>query len=114
MANNVFYFYYAPTWDWPPEGPIKLGNVLTSIKKPEQPLYTTPLPTASEVFSSEKTELEYSKDKLREGKFSILTKFLSILGVGIDVSANWKNRYARPLSARIGWSRVLAEVACSL
>lgn len=92
MANKVFYFFYAPTWDWPPEGPIKLGNVLTSIKKPEQPLYTAPLPTASEVFSSEKTAVEYSKEKLTQGGFSVLTKFLSILGVGVDVSAHWQDR----------------------
>ncbi|OCK74585.1 hypothetical protein K432DRAFT_338800 [Lepidopterella palustris CBS 459.81] len=89
MANNVFYFFYAPTWDYPPEGPIKLGNVITSIKKPEWPLYTAPLPTDSEVFSSGKSHVEFSKEKLRAGKFSILTKFLSILGVGVDVGANW-------------------------
>ncbi|RYO79717.1 hypothetical protein DL766_010474 [Monosporascus sp. MC13-8B] len=52
---------------------------------PEQPLYTAPLPTHSEVFSSEKTEVEHSKEKLREGKFSIFTKFLSIFGVGVDL-----------------------------
>ncbi|KAH8742704.1 hypothetical protein F5883DRAFT_513033 [Diaporthe sp. PMI_573] len=91
MANNVAYFYFAPTWDWPPEGPIQLGNVLTSIQKPDQPLHRAPLPIASEMFSSEKTEVEYSKEKLVEGKFSILTKFLSILGVGVDVGANRKN-----------------------
>ncbi|KAJ4357088.1 hypothetical protein N0V85_009519, partial [Neurospora sp. IMI 360204] len=90
MANNIFYFYYAPTWDWPPEGPIKLGNVITSIDKPEQPLYTAPLPDESDVYSSEKTEVEYSKEKLREGKFSILTTFLTILGVGVDVGAQWE------------------------
>lgn len=94
MANNVFYFYYAPTWDWPPEGPIKLGNVLTSIKKPERPLHTAPLPTTDEIFSSDKYEVEYSKEKLREGGFSILTTFLSILGLGVDVGADWKHRYA--------------------
>ncbi|KAK7423675.1 hypothetical protein QQX98_000865 [Neonectria punicea] len=90
MANNIFYFYYAPTWDWPPEGPIRLGNVLTSIKRPEQPLYTALLPTADEIFSSDKHEVEYSKEKLREGRFSILTTFLSVLGLGVDVGADWK------------------------
>ncbi|KAL6400132.1 hypothetical protein AUP68_15825 [Ilyonectria robusta] len=56
MANNVYYLYYAPTWDWPPEDPIKLGNVLMSVKKPEQPLHTAPLPTVDEIFSSDKYE----------------------------------------------------------
>jgi len=94
MANRTFYFFYAPTWDFPPDGPIKLGNVITSIKTPERPLYTAPLPTGPEVISSEKSHVKFSAEKSREGKFSILTKFLSILGVGIDVGANWDNRYA--------------------
>ncbi|KAF7553489.1 hypothetical protein G7Z17_g3625 [Cylindrodendrum hubeiense] len=89
--KNVFYFYYAPTWDWPPEGPIQLGNVLTSVERPEQPLYTAPLPTTDDIFSSDKYEVEYSKEKLREGGFSILTTFLSILGLGVDVGADWKH-----------------------
>ncbi|KAH8669343.1 hypothetical protein BGZ61DRAFT_364104 [Ilyonectria robusta] len=85
MANNVYYLYYAPTWDWPPEDPIKLGNVLMSVKKPEQPLHTAPLPTVDEIFSSDKYEVEYTKEKLRKGGVSILATFLSILGVGVGL-----------------------------
>ncbi|EMR62403.1 hypothetical protein UCREL1_10658 [Eutypa lata UCREL1] len=70
MANTNFFFYFAP---------------------PEQPLYTAPPPTSSQVFLSEKTEVEYSKEKLKAGSFSILTTFLSILGVGVDVSADLEN-----------------------
>ncbi|ENH75406.1 hypothetical protein FOC1_g10002966 [Fusarium oxysporum f. sp. cubense race 1] len=32
MANRDFFYFYAPTWDYPPEGPIKLGNVISSVK----------------------------------------------------------------------------------
>jgi hypothetical protein len=111
MANPVFYFFYAPTWDYPPEGPIKLGNVITSIKTPEQALYTAPLPTGSEVFSSEKSHVEFSKEKLRGGKFSILTKFLSILGVGVDMGANWEKRYDG-LSPNLSCRSRCYQVAC--
>lgn len=110
MANNVFYFYYTPTWDWPPGGPIKLGNVLTSIRKPEQPLYTAPLPAASEVFSSEKTEVEYSREKMGKGGFSILTKFLNVLGIGVDVGANWQTRYEYNRPAHGPCTRVPASL----
>ncbi|XXG96337.1 hypothetical protein Hte_002619 [Hypoxylon texense] len=89
MANPTFYFFFAPTWDYPPGGPIKIGNVLTSLKKPEQPLYTAVPPADADVFSSEKRQVEFSKEKLRSGQFSILTKFLSFLGVGVDVGMNW-------------------------
>ncbi|RFU35432.1 hypothetical protein B7463_g888, partial [Scytalidium lignicola] len=84
MANRVFYFFFAPTWDYPPGGPIKLGNVITSVKKPERPLYTAPLPTDAEVFSTEQRRVEFSEEKLRAGQLSIFTTFLSVLGAGVD------------------------------
>ncbi|KAI1658709.1 hypothetical protein F4813DRAFT_388475 [Daldinia decipiens] len=89
MANRTSYFFYAPTWDYPPNGPIKLGNVLTSLKKPERPLCTAAPLADADVFSSEKTQVEFSRDKLNSGQFSILTKFLSFLGVGVDVGVSW-------------------------
>ena len=84
MANRVPCFFYAPTWDFPPDGPIKLGNVLGSLKTPELPLHTASLPADNEVFSVEKRQVQFSYEKLREGRFSIFTRFMSFLGVGID------------------------------
>ncbi|KAI0850771.1 hypothetical protein F5Y00DRAFT_260221 [Daldinia vernicosa] len=89
MANRTSYFFYAPTWDYPPNGPIKLGNVLTSLKKPERPLYTAAPLVDADVFSSEKSQVEFSREKLNSGQFSIVTKFLSFLGVGVDVGVGW-------------------------
>lgn len=83
MANSQHFFFYAPTWDYPPSGPIQLGNVITSVKKPHRPLYRVP-PEGPDVFSTEKNSVQYTKEKLRSGKFSILTKFLSVLGFGTD------------------------------
>ncbi|KAK7932569.1 hypothetical protein PG985_003281 [Apiospora marii] len=85
MANRVPCFFYAPTWDFPPDGPIKIGNVLASIKTPELPLHTAPLPADHELFSTEKRQVEFSYERLREGRLSIVTRFLSFLGVGVDV-----------------------------
>ncbi|RMJ16557.1 hypothetical protein CDV36_003706 [Fusarium kuroshium] len=87
MANRDFFFFYAPTWDYPPDGPIKLGNVITSVKNPHRPLFCSPPPEDSNVFKTEKKSVQYTKEKLRSGKFSILTKFLSVLGFGIDIGA---------------------------
>ncbi|KAH8745340.1 hypothetical protein F5883DRAFT_266517 [Diaporthe sp. PMI_573] len=92
MANRQYFFFYAPTWDYPPGGPIKLGNVITSVKKPERPLHCTPSPEGSGIFSTKKMSVQYTKEKLRSGKFSILTKFLSVLGFGVDVGAEVDNR----------------------
>ncbi|KAH7161649.1 hypothetical protein EDB81DRAFT_785249 [Dactylonectria macrodidyma] len=87
MANREFFFFFAPTWDFPPGGPIKLGNVITSVKNPQRPLFCSPPPEDSDVFKTEKKSVQYTKEKLRRGKFSILTKFLSVLGFSIDIGA---------------------------
>ncbi|KAJ5986355.1 hypothetical protein N7451_010720 [Penicillium sp. IBT 35674x] len=87
MASQTPEFFFAPTWDYPPPptGPIQLGNLITSLRKPEQPLFTAALPTDSEVFSSDKDDVTFSRERMRAGKFGILTQFLSALGFGIDI-----------------------------
>ncbi|EWZ81465.1 hypothetical protein FOWG_14468 [Fusarium oxysporum f. sp. lycopersici MN25] len=87
MANRDLFYFYAPTWDYPPEGPIKLGNVISSVKKPHIPLIHSPPTEETGVFKTEKKKAQYTTEKLRSGKFSILTKFLSVLGFGVDISA---------------------------
>ena len=91
MSSAHHSYFFVPSWDYPPppKGPIKLGNIITSIEEPENPLYTAPYPSDKDVILSVKKSVEYSKQRLRVGKFSILTKFLSILGVGVDVGADW-------------------------
>ncbi|KAM0350649.1 hypothetical protein ACHAPU_003136 [Fusarium lateritium] len=84
MANREYFYFYAPTWDYPPDGPIKLGNIISSVKKPHLPLNTAP---PSGIFGTEKKSVGYTKEKLRSGRFSILTKFLSVFGLGVDVGA---------------------------
>ncbi|KAM0512691.1 hypothetical protein ACHAPE_008570 [Trichoderma viride] len=83
MANNQHLFFYAPTWDYPPDGPIKLGNVITSVQKPERPLHCAP-PTDSDVFSTKKTNVKHTKDEAQNEKFSILVKFFTILGLDVQ------------------------------
>ncbi|KAJ5494664.1 hypothetical protein N7463_010751 [Penicillium fimorum] len=89
MAKQTPYYFYAPTWDIPPPptGPIQLGNVLTSLRTPDQPIYTATLPNSdSDVFSSEKKNVTFSRERHRGGNFSILTRFMAaVLGVGVDV-----------------------------
>ncbi len=72
MSNIAHYYFYAPTWDYPPGGPIKLGSVISTVKQPEIALYTAPPLTKADVISSEKTHVEFSREKLRAGDFSIL------------------------------------------
>jgi len=94
MTNHIPTYFFPPSWDYPPPptGPIKLGNIITSLKRPEQPLYKTPYLSDEEIISSDKKSVEYSKEKLRQGTFSVLTKFLSVLGVGVHVGVEWDRR----------------------
>ncbi|KAM0546215.1 hypothetical protein ACHAPJ_011001 [Fusarium lateritium] len=87
MANREFFYFYAPTWDSPPNGPIKLGNVISSVKRPDQPLFCYPPSEDTDIFKTEKKSVQYAKEKLKSGRFSILTKFLSVFGFGVDVGA---------------------------
>lgn len=101
MANRDLFYFYAPTWDYPPEGPIKLGNVISSVKKPHIPLIHSPPTEETGVFKTEKKKAQYTTEKLRSGKFSILTKFLSVLGFGVDISAEVERMLVLYLCRRI-------------
>ncbi|KAI0875183.1 hypothetical protein GGS24DRAFT_456228 [Hypoxylon argillaceum] len=92
MANRTLYFFLAPTWDLPsPAGPIQLGNVITSLKAPERPLYRGPK-LDSEIFSSSQTHVTFSTEKLRAGRFGIFTRFMAaVLGLGIDATVGWES-----------------------
>lgn len=103
MANKKPFYFYAPTWDYPPPplGPLKLGNVFTDLKRPaESVIYTAQIPstTADDTavgsdepapYSTYKSDVEISTEKLRQGRFAILTQFLSVLGVGVDLGVDW-------------------------
>ncbi|KAI0543079.1 hypothetical protein GGR58DRAFT_450638 [Xylaria digitata] len=90
MANTIASYFFAPSWDYPRDGPIKIGNVITSIKQPEQPLYNAPLPPGGLV-SSEKRGVEFSEEKLRGGKFGVWVRFLSVIGIDVGGSLNKSN-----------------------
>lgn len=105
MANKDTFYFYAPTWDYPPPpvGPLKLGNVFTDLKRPaESILYTAAMPSINDVavgsapYSTYKNDVEISTKKLRKGRFAVLTQFLSILGVGVDVGVDWERGYISP------------------
>ncbi|KAI1334570.1 hypothetical protein F5Y15DRAFT_289116 [Xylariaceae sp. FL0016] len=94
MADRTPYFFLAPTWDFPPPqaGPIQLGNVITSVKTPERPLFRAPQPDGLDVFSSTKTQVVFSTEDLRAGRFEIFTRFMSVvLGLGVDAGVGWEN-----------------------
>lgn len=108
MSAQCKYYFLAPTWhNHPKSGTLQLGNIMTDLKAPgpERPLYRGPPPppprlvdTPPDVGSEERTEsyqtnFEFSTDRLRAGKFGIWTKFLSVLGLGVDLGYEWDDRF---------------------
>ncbi|KAL8348374.1 hypothetical protein RB601_002510 [Gaeumannomyces tritici] len=94
MANRTQFYFYAPTWDIPAEGPIKIGNVLRSIENPETPLATVVPPSTTPIT---KTDVVISHADLRQGRLTILTKFLEVLKLGGGV--RYSNKYATSQAA---------------
>lgn len=95
MANREATYFYAPTWDNPPDGPIKLGNVISSIKEPHRPRFHQSPYGDSDISKLEKKSVQYTKEKSKSGRFSILTKFLSVFGFGVDVGAEIERRFVQ-------------------
>ncbi|KAK5659695.1 hypothetical protein OQA88_905, partial [Cercophora sp. LCS_1] len=93
MANQTPYYFLAPTWDFPPPpaGPIRLGNVIASLKTPERALFAPPASADLNAFSTEQRNVTFSTEKLRSSQCSIFTRFLSfVLGVGVDATVGWE------------------------
>ncbi|KAL8346296.1 hypothetical protein RB598_000279 [Gaeumannomyces tritici] len=79
MANLVKFYFYSPTWDIPPNGSLRIGNVLKSIETPTEPIARV-LPPAT--LNPEKTELVISPSAIKDGRFTIVTRFLSFFKLG--------------------------------
>ncbi|KAL8365505.1 hypothetical protein RB595_004359 [Gaeumannomyces hyphopodioides] len=74
MANLVKFYFYSPTWDIPPGGPLQIGNVLKSIETPTEPISRVLPP---DTLKLEKTEVVIAPSAVENGRFTILARFLS-------------------------------------
>lgn len=91
MAQRKSYFL-APNCDNPPDGPIRLGNILTSPFKPEYSLISPRLSPSIPIYST--TVNNFSADLTASSNFKIglYAKFLeTITGVGADVGISREN-----------------------
>ncbi|RFN51774.1 hypothetical protein FIE12Z_3977 [Fusarium flagelliforme] len=61
MANREATYFYAPTWDSPPDRPIKVGNVISSVKEPHRPRFYCPPSDESDVSSTSDQETFFFK-----------------------------------------------------
>lgn len=91
MSNITKTYFLAPSWDYPPNGPIKLGNIISSPLKAAEPLNIATCKDPEEVDLNPpfKIGVTWSKEKQRAGKFGVWTEFLSFLGFGVDVGTSY-------------------------
>lgn len=106
MANMKKTYYFPPTWDVHPQGPLKLGSVLASTKRPLQPLLICPVtdipqptifiagadPAQPQIYSTTRQNISYITSTLRTGSFTLFASFIAaVLGVGPDMSTKLSN-----------------------
>ncbi|KAL9136861.1 MAG: hypothetical protein Q9175_001934 [Cornicularia normoerica] len=82
-------YFLAPTRDCPPSGPIALGNIIASPSLPEEALNLRPALPIRPIYESYQTNWTAEVGRRRHGKIGLWTKFLQVLGVGIDFSVNY-------------------------
>lgn len=92
MANAIKNYFLAPSWDYSPNGPIALGNIVRAPSKIVPPLYAHK-PTEPDLpsFLSSKTGVDWSQGSANEGSFGVWTSFLQFLGLGVDIGVDFKN-----------------------
>jgi hypothetical protein len=92
MATKRFYFF-TPTNDTPPNGPIALGNIIESPLFADQPLNKTPIPIQpTDIVKHEKKNYTLKRDKQYNGRLGVFLSFLlQILSIGGDgsVDGSW-------------------------
>lgn len=96
MANPEKNYFLTPSFDYPPTGPIILGNIISSPKHPDKPLNnasTRPAIPAAALTTTTKTDWKSTAAKSHSGKVGIWTKFLEVVagvGVGVGVGTSWE------------------------
>ena len=96
MANPQKTYFLAPSFDYPPTGPILLGNIISSPKYPNKPLNnasTRPAIPAAALTTITKTDWKSTAAKSHSGKVGIWAKFLEVVvgvGVSVDAGTSWE------------------------
>lgn len=95
QANSVKRYFLAPTRDCPPDGPIRLGSIISIPALADEPLNSVSFPidaTKMKIYEHNATNYTFFKDKRSNGHIGIWASFLSwIFGVGGDAQLSASN-----------------------
>ncbi|KAF6240480.1 hypothetical protein HO173_001148 [Letharia columbiana] len=85
----VKIYFMAQTHDCPPSGPIALGNIIALPSLPEEALSSVPALPIRLIQESYQTDWTAEVGRRRQGQIGLWTKFLQVLGVGIDFGVDY-------------------------
>jgi hypothetical protein len=88
--------------DYGPAGPFQLGNLLADPTTPESIIENSSpiqLPASIPLQTSSVQDFKDSHQKTSSGKYGIFAKFLSILGIGADISYEHSSTKSREVNA---------------
>lgn len=90
-----------PSFDYPPDGRVQLGQIITSPRDPYERL-ADPLPIEDQAIArNTKTDYHEVIEKAQRGKIGLWVQFLaSFFGVGGDVSGKWVTEHSHILQFR--------------
>ncbi|ROV88892.1 hypothetical protein VSDG_08920 [Cytospora chrysosperma] len=92
MSNLKKTYFLCPNWDYHPDGPVQLGNIIMSPENPAQALndFERHPPTQSSIFpATTKSGVTWTKEKSHSVKYGLWTEFLSFIsGLGVDASVD--------------------------
>lgn len=93
-------YFLVPNFDNPPDGPIRLGNIIASPSAPEDSINQTPPPPISKLYSTPKTNWHATASKDHSIGAGIFTEFLhAITGLGADLDLHRRRAQALSCSA---------------
>lgn len=110
MSNHVKNYFLAPSWDYPPNGLLTIGNIIVSPKRPIPPLFSATSDNkessshgtqdaraapAHPHIRSFKDDVEWTRERAVAGKFGVWTKFLETLGA--DVGGSFSSEHSEAL-----------------
>ncbi|KAF4989033.1 hypothetical protein FGRMN_9405 [Fusarium graminum] len=88
MATREKSYFLAPIGT-PPEGPIKLGNIVSAPAFADDPINEEHLPLSSEPVEHNQFNFNFGMDVSNDGFIGIWASFLQMLGVGGDLTFEW-------------------------
>ncbi|KAF5586165.1 hypothetical protein FPCIR_8016 [Fusarium pseudocircinatum] len=96
MATRQTSYYLAPTSN-PPEGLIRLGNIISTPTLPDDPINLENLPPSEwslKVIEHNQTNFTLDMAIRSDRSFGIWASFLQTLGIGGDVIADWSEEHS--------------------